>query len=53
MNSVQQRLQLGLATSVVLLMLLLWWLVAGAIEKFGEEFVQSRLEHDADSVVVG
>jgi len=50
-NSVQQRLQLGLATSVVLLMLLLWWLVAGAIEKFGEEFVQSRLEHDADSVL--
>ncbi|NOX92159.1 MAG: ATP-binding protein, partial [Gammaproteobacteria bacterium] len=51
MNSVQQRLQLGLATSVVLLMLLLWWLVAGAIEKFGEEFVLSRLEHDADSVL--
>ncbi len=51
MNSVQQRLQLGLAASVVLLMLLLWWLVAGAIEKFGEEFVQSRLEHDADSVL--
>jgi len=51
LNSVQQRLQLGLATSVVLLMLLLWWLVAGAIEKFGEEFVQSRLKHDADSVL--
>ena len=51
MNSVQQRLQLGLAFSVVLLMLLLWWLVAGAIEKFGEEFVQSRLEHDADSLL--
>jgi len=51
LNSVQQRLQLGLAFSVVLLMLLLWWLVAGAIEKFGEEFVQSRLEHDADSLL--
>jgi len=51
LNSVQQRLQLGLATSVVLLMLLLWWLVAGAIEKFGEEFVQLRLKHDADSLL--
>ncbi len=51
MNSVQQRLQLGLATSVVLLMLLLWWLVSGAIKTFGEEFVQSRLEHDADSLL--
>ncbi len=51
MKSVQQRLQLGLVTSVVLLMLLLWWLVAGAIEKFGEEFVLSRLEHDADSLL--
>ncbi|MCF6336519.1 MAG: sensor histidine kinase [Gammaproteobacteria bacterium] len=51
MNSVQQRLQLGLAASVVLLMLLLWWLVAGAIEKFGEAFVQSRLEHDVDSLL--
>ncbi|HHI92285.1 MAG TPA: GHKL domain-containing protein [Gammaproteobacteria bacterium] len=51
MNSVQQRLQLGLIANIVLLMLLLWWLVAGAIEKFGEEFVQSRLEHDADRLL--
>jgi len=51
LNSVQQRLQLGLAASVVLLMLLLWWLVAGAIERFGEAFVQSRLEHDVDSLL--
>ena len=51
MNSLQQRLQLGLASSVVLLMLLLWWLVGGAMQKFGEEFVQSRLVHDADSLL--
>ena len=51
MNSLQQRLQLGLTSSVVFLMLLLWWLVGGAIEKFGEEFVQSRLGHDADSLL--
>jgi signal transduction histidine kinase len=51
LNSLQQRLQVGLASSVVLLMLLLWWLVGGAMEKFGEEFVQSRLVHDADSLL--
>jgi len=50
-NSLQRRLQLGLAVSVVILMVLLWWLLAGAIEKFGEGFVQSRLEHDADSLL--
>lgn len=51
MNSLQGRLQAGLTTSVVLLMLLLWWLVGGAIERFGEEFVQTRLGHDADSLL--
>ena len=51
MNSLQKRLQLGLAASVVLLMVLLWWLAGSAIEKFGEDFVQSRLVHDADSLL--
>jgi signal transduction histidine kinase len=51
LNSLRQQLQTGLAASVILLMLLLWWLVGGAIEKFGEEFVQSRLGHDADSLL--
>jgi hypothetical protein len=50
-NSLQKRLQLGLAASVVLLMVLLWWLAGSAIEKFGEDFVQSRLVHDADSLL--
>ena len=51
MNSLQKQLQLSLAASVVLLMVLLWWLVGSAIEKFGEDFVQSRLVHDADSLL--
>lgn len=51
MNSLQQRLQLGLATSVVLLMVLLWWLTNSAMQRFGEEFVLSRLVHDADSLL--
>lgn len=51
MSSLQQRLQLGLAASVVLLMVLLWWLVSGAMQRFGEEFVQSRMVHDADSLL--
>lgn len=51
MNSLQKRLQLGLTVSMVLLMILLWWLVSGAIEKFGEHFVQTRLVHDADSLL--
>jgi len=51
LNSLQGRLQAGLAASVVVLLLLLWWLVGGAIQKFGEDFVQSRLGHDADSLL--
>jgi signal transduction histidine kinase len=50
-NSLQQRLQLGLTASVLLLMALLWWLVSGAIEKFGEDLVQTRLVHDTDSLL--
>jgi len=52
-TSLQKRLRLGLASSVMLLMGLLWWMVSGAIEKFGEEFVQARLVHDADSLLAG
>ena len=51
MSSLQQRLHVGLISSVVLLMLVLWWLVSNAIERFGEEFVQSRLMHDAESLL--
>ena len=51
MNSLQRRLQVGLAASVVVLMALLWWLVGNAIEKFGEHFVQTRLMHDADNLL--
>jgi len=32
-------------------MVLLCWLVGGAMQQFGEEFVQSLLEHDADSLL--
>lgn len=52
MSSLRERLQLGLISSVVVLMLLLWWLVGSAMEKFGQEFVQSRLMHDVDSLLV-
>lgn len=51
MNSLQRRLQLGLAASVVILLVLLWWLLSGAFEKFGEQFVQARLVHDVDSLL--
>jgi len=51
LSSLRYRLQLGLFASVIVLMLLLWWLVGGAIKKFGEGFVQSRLEHDVDSLI--
>jgi len=51
MSSLQHRLHLGLATSVVLLMGMLWWLVGGAMQKLGEELVLSRLVHDGESVL--
>lgn len=51
MNSLQKRLQLALAVSVVCLLGVLWWLLGSAIERFGEEFVQTRLVHDGDSLL--
>ena len=51
MKSLQQRLLLGLVISVTALMGLLWWLANGAMNHLGEDFVLSRLEHDAENLL--
>ncbi|MCP4044084.1 MAG: GHKL domain-containing protein [Gammaproteobacteria bacterium] len=51
MNSLERRLQLGLALSLVLLMGLLWAVGNHAIRGLTEDFVISRLEHDAEALL--
>lgn len=51
MNSLEYRLQFGLALSFVLLMGLFWLAGNVAITHLTEDFVTSRLEHDAEGLL--
>ncbi|MCP3669028.1 MAG: sensor histidine kinase [Gammaproteobacteria bacterium] len=51
MNSLERRLQLGLALSLVVLMGILWVVGNRSIHGLTEDFVVSRLEHDAESLL--
>ncbi|MCG7958697.1 MAG: ATP-binding protein, partial [Candidatus Thiodiazotropha taylori] len=50
-KSIESRLQIGLTISLALLMGLLWIFGAGSIEKLSEDFIASRLKHDAESIL--
>jgi len=52
MNSLERRLQLGLALSLVLLIGVLWAVGNKSIRGLTEDFVTSRLEHDAESLLM-
>jgi len=51
MISLERRLQLGLGLALVILFGLLWLLGNHAIRGLTEEFIVSRLEHDAESLL--
>ena len=51
MNSLQRRLQWGLALSLILLMAAMWVVGNRSVRTLTEEFIASRLEHDAESVL--
>ncbi len=51
MRSLEGRLQLGLALSLILLMGLVWLVGNQAIRAMTESFVASRLEHDAQGLL--
>ena len=51
MNSLERRLQLGLGLALVILFGVLWLLGNHSIRGLTEEFVVSRLGHDAESVL--
>lgn len=51
MNSLERRLQLGLVLSLLLLMGLFWLVGYQSIRHLTEDFITSRLEHDAESLL--
>jgi len=51
MNSLERRLQVGIIRSLILLMGLLWVIGNQAVRGLTEDFVVSRLEHDAESLL--
>ncbi|MET0052695.1 MAG: sensor histidine kinase [Candidatus Thiodiazotropha sp.] len=50
-NSLEFRLQAGLTISLILLIILLWLFGAGSVERLTEDFIASRLEHDAEAIL--
>ena len=50
-NSLEKRLHLGLALSLILLMLLLWLMGSRFLQTMTEDFIASRLEHDAEALL--
>ncbi len=51
MNSLESRLQLGLVLSLLLLMGLFWLAGNQSLRHLTEDFIISRLEHDAESLL--
>ncbi|MBI3772144.1 MAG: GHKL domain-containing protein [Gammaproteobacteria bacterium] len=51
MRSLNQRLGIGLALTLLLLALAQWWLVTATVKEFAGNYVHSRLQHDADSLL--
>mgnify|MGYP000275955191 CR=1 FL=1 len=52
MNSLEWRLQLGLAVSLVMLIGLFWLLGNQSLRDLTEDFIASRLEHDMEALLV-
>ncbi|MEW8507727.1 MAG: sensor histidine kinase [Candidatus Thiodiazotropha sp.] len=50
-NSLEFRLHLGLALALILLMVVLWLFGSKSIQALTEDFVASRLEHDAEALL--
>jgi signal transduction histidine kinase len=51
MNSIQSRLATGLLISLIFVFLILWLTVSNNIQKFSENYIASRLEHDIETLL--
>lgn len=51
MNSIKTRLAGGLTLSLILLMLLQWWLLGSSTRQLTEHYLKSRLQNDAESLL--
>lgn len=51
MNSIQARLAMGVLLSVTLLLSAQWLLINKSIHHLSEQYLSSRLQHDADALV--
>ncbi len=51
MSSLKGRLALGLTLSLLALFLVQWWMTSAALDDLTEEFVVSRLDHDAENLL--
>ncbi len=49
--SLQGRLRLGLILSLVVLFILQWWVVTHTVQSLTDDYVESRLVHDAETLL--
>lgn len=51
MNSIERKLQFSLSLSILFLMLILGWLLFMIVQQLTDDFIGSRLQHDAESLL--
>ena len=51
MNSLTQRLNIGLGLSLILLMGLIGWLIYDQNKRLGDDLIVSRLQHDGEGLL--
>jgi len=53
MRSIQSRLGIGLAASLVAVFVLQWWVVSATMRHLSETGLAAHMEHDADNLLAG
>ncbi|MDH5368816.1 MAG: sensor histidine kinase [Gammaproteobacteria bacterium] len=51
MNSIQSKLATGLLISLIFVFLILWLTLSNNIQKFSENYIASRLQHDIETLL--
>jgi signal transduction histidine kinase len=53
MKSLQSRLHIGLAASLIILIALIWWLANASMNHITNQMMVTRLEHDGQALLAG
>ena len=51
MKSLQGRLHAGLSATLIIVMLMVWWLTSASFSHIAEQMINSHLEHDSEALL--